>query len=48
MLKNTTAIVSIERYLTDKLNKGGLIYSELLKQMIWLLSNFVRKPDSEI
>ena len=31
MLRNTTAVASIKQYLTDKLNNGGLIYSELLK-----------------
>ena len=48
MLKNTFAVKSIQKYLENKFNNENLIYSELLKQIIWLLTNFVRKPDNEV
>lgn len=48
MLKNTVAVKSIQKYLQDKIGNENLMYSELLKQMIWLLTNFVRKPVDEV
>ena len=48
MLKNTFAVKSIQKYLENKFSNENLIYSELLKQIIWLLTNFVRLPDNEV